>query len=213
MGLIRYTPYSYPALQEQANQLFDQLAAEAGSRSEGLGGGMFTPPVDVREDANAYIIELEAPGMKQEQLSLTLQENTLTIRGEKAQSQDEGEGQYRRVERSYGAFARTLALPRNVDAAGVTAHLQDGVLEVRLPKQEDAKPRQILISTGSTVDAPSVTSASTAPPAATPGEEQNSDAARQDTRKVGIHDGTGAKRTSSAPAKSAKSGSAKKSGS
>lgn len=155
MSLIRYTPYNLSNLQQQINQMFDQADNDFGGRSEGLGGGMFTPAVDIKEDADAYTVSLEAPGVKQENLNLTLQDNVLTIRGHKEQKQEQGEGQYRRVECSYGSFARSLSLPRNVDGNGVTANLHDGVLEVRLPKHEAAKPRQINIGTsrqGNTVE-------------------------------------------------------------
>lgn len=153
MSLIRFTPYGYSDLQEQANRLFDQLTGAERNQSEGLGGGMFTPPVDVREDADAYHITLEAPGMRREQLDITLQENVLTVRGQKEQKQRDEEGQYRRIECSYGSFARTLTLPRNVDGSGVTANLHDGLLQVRLPKHEEAKPRQINIAGGATIEA------------------------------------------------------------
>jgi len=155
MSLIRYTPYNLSNLQQQINRMFDQVDNEFGGRSEGLGGGMFTPAVDIKEDADAYTVSLEAPGVKQENLNLTLQDNVLTIRGHKEQKQEQGEGQYRRVECSYGSFARSLSLPRNVDGNGVTADLHDGVLTVRLPKHEAAKPRQINIGTsrqGNTVE-------------------------------------------------------------
>ena len=145
MSLIRYTPYSMGHLQQQLNRMFDQFDTDLFGRSEELGGGMFTPAVDVKEDAEAYTVHMEVPGVPQENLNITLQDNVLTIRGAKEQKQEHTEGQFRRVERSYGTFARSLSLPRNVDGGGVTANLTDGVLEVRLPKLEDAKPRQITV--------------------------------------------------------------------
>ena len=148
MSLIRYTPYNLTHLQQQINQMFDQADTDVFGRSEELGGGMFTPAVDVKEDAGAYTVHMEVPGVPEENLNITLQENVLTIRGTKEQQAEHSQGQYRRVERSYGAFARSLSLPRNVAAEEVKANLEDGVLEIRLPKQEAAKPRQI--SVGST---------------------------------------------------------------
>ena len=143
MSLIRYTPYSLNHLQQQINRMFDQVDPDFFGHSEELGGGMFTPAVDVKEDANAYTVHMEVPGVKQENLNITLQESVLTIRGIKEQKQEHQQGQYRRVERSYGSFARSLTLPRNVAGDSVTANLHDGVLEIRLPKSEEAKPRQI----------------------------------------------------------------------
>jgi len=145
MSLIRYTPYSAAHMQQQLNQILDQFDTDLFGRSEELGGGMFTPAVDVKEDADAYVVQMEVPGVKQDNLNISLQENVLTIRGHKTQQQERTEGQFRRVERSYGSFARSLSLARHVDGDGVTANLHDGVLEVRLPKLEAAKPRQITV--------------------------------------------------------------------
>jgi len=142
MSLIRYT-HPMMHLQQQVNRMFDQFDTDLFGRLEGLGEGMFTPPADIKEDADAYTVHLEVPGVSQDHLHLSLQDNVLTIKGSKEQKQESGEGRYRRIERSYGSFARSLALPHNVDATRVEANLEDGVLEVRLPKREESKPRQI----------------------------------------------------------------------
>lgn len=142
MSLIRYT-HPMMHLQQQINRMFDQFDNDLFGRMEGLGEGMFTPPVDIKEDADAYTVHLEVPGVSQDNLHLSLQDNVLTIKGSKEQKQESGEGRYRRIERSYGSFSRSLSLPRNVDATRVEANLEDGVLEVRLPKREESKPRQI----------------------------------------------------------------------
>ena len=141
MSLIRYT-HPMMGMQQHINRMFDQFDTEMFGRLEGLGEGMFAPAVDVKEDADAYTVHLEVPGVSQDDLHLSLQDNVLTIRGSKEQH-EESEGRYRRIERSYGSFARTLSLPRNVDASSVAANLEDGVLEVRLPKREESRPRQI----------------------------------------------------------------------
>lgn len=151
MSLIRYRAFPMTALQQQVNRMFDQFDNDFFSGSEGLGGGMFTPAVDVKEDADSYTVHLEAPGLKQEQLQITLQDNVLTIRGRKEQSASQNDHQFRRIERSYGSFARSITLPRAVDASQVNAHLEDGLLEVRLPKLEGAKPRQISIGATQTI--------------------------------------------------------------
>lgn len=144
MSLIRYSPYNQ-SLQQQINRLFEQFDNEVFNRSEELGGGMFAPAVDVKEDADAYVVQLEAPGVARDDIEITLQDNALVIRGVKKQTKEKREGQFRRVERSYGSFSRSLSLPRSVAAKEVSANLEDGVLTVRLPKSEDAKPRQISI--------------------------------------------------------------------
>lgn len=146
MSLIRYT-HPMLGLQQQINRMFDQFDSDLFGRMEDLGEGMFAPAVDVKEDADAYTVHLEVPGVPQDNLQLMLQDNVLTIKGTKEQKSEAGEGRYRRVERSYGSFSRSLSLPRSVDGNAVTANLEDGVLEVRLPKREDARPRQINVGT------------------------------------------------------------------
>jgi HSP20 family protein len=152
MSLIRYT-HPMLHLQQQLNRMFEQFDTDLLGGLEELGDGLFAPPVDVREDDEAYTVHLEVPGVKQQDLDLSIQDNVLTIKGTKEQRQSEG--RYRRIERTYGSFVRTISLPRNVDASNILANLQDGVLEVRLPKLEEARARQIPVST--TVAAQSAT--------------------------------------------------------
>ncbi len=142
MSLIRYSP-SVMGLQQQINRMFHEFDSSLFDHLEGLRDGLFTPVADVKEDDDAYTIHLEVPGVSQRDIDLQLHDNVLTIRGRKEQKHQEEEGRYRRVERSYGTFARSLALPRAVDESAVSANLENGVLEVRLPKREEARPRQI----------------------------------------------------------------------
>jgi HSP20 family protein len=87
------------------------------------------------------------PGIAEDKLNISLENNVLTLRGTKEQKNNEEQGAYRRIERNYGSFTRSVTLPRNVDVNGVNANLTDGVLTVTLPKEEQAKPRQIAIGT------------------------------------------------------------------
>jgi len=139
--------YAHPLVQvqQQINRMFDQFDGDLFSRMENLGEGMFSPAVDVKEDADAYTVHLEVPGVSQDNINITLQDDVLTISGIKEQKHDSNEGRFRRVERSYGSFSRSISLPRGVDGNCVVANLEDGVLEVRLPKREEARPRQINI--------------------------------------------------------------------
>ena len=154
MSLIRYT-HPMLGLQQQVNRMFDQFDSDLFGHSENSVNGLFAPAVDVKEDGDAYTVHLEVPGVAQDNLQLMLQDNVLTIKGLKEQDSEDAETRYRRVERSYGHFSRSLSLPRSVDGNAVTANLEDGVLEVRLPKREDARPRQIKI--GTTRNAPELT--------------------------------------------------------
>jgi len=148
MNIVRTYPMGLSPLQRQINRIFEQFDDEAfGSGSE-LSGGTFAPAMDVREDDDAYIVHLEVPGIDRDNIELTLHDTTLVIRGSREQKKEQGQGQFRRVERSYGSFARSLTLPRPVETTKVEADLKDGVLEVRLPKSENARPRQISIGSG-----------------------------------------------------------------
>ena len=150
MSLIRYTPFPVGNFSAQLNRMFQDFENSFG-RFDGLGGGTFAPALDVKEDADSYTVVLEVPGIAQDKLNISLENNVLTLRGSKEQKSDEEQGAYRRIERNYGSFTRSVTLPRNVDVNGVNANLTDGVLTVTLPKEEQAKPRQIAI--GTTTDA------------------------------------------------------------
>jgi HSP20 family protein len=109
-------------------------------------GAFFTPAFDLSETQQEYVVEAELPGVKAEDVKLTLDGGVLTISGESRQERRTEEQSYHRVERSYGSFRRSLSLPRAVKADAISAELTDGILTVRIPKAEEAKPRQIPIS-------------------------------------------------------------------
>jgi HSP20 family protein len=103
------------------------------------------PSTDIIEDQDGLKLVVELPGLKPEDVKLTIENNTLTIRGEKKQEVDEREGKVHRVERSYGVFERSFTLPNTVDTDKVDAKFANGVLTITLPKADKAKPRQIAV--------------------------------------------------------------------
>lgn len=106
----------------------------------------WAPPVDIYQDGDKEVVlKAELPDMLQEDIDVTVENGTLTIRGEKKISGDVKEEQFHRIERRYGAFSRSFSLPRTVDTGKVAAEYKNGVLTVRLPLREDAKPRQIKV--------------------------------------------------------------------
>ena len=110
----------------------------------------WVPAVDIYEtDKNELVIKAELPEMKREAIAVTVEHGTLTISGERTPGDDVPRDAFRRVERAYGKFSRRFALPRSVDAAQVAAEYKDGVLTVRLPKREDAKPRTVPVALAS----------------------------------------------------------------
>jgi HSP20 family protein len=108
----------------------------------------FVPRFDVMETKDAYVLKADMPGVKEEQLDVSLNGNLLTISGKReADHHDDGDA-YFAIERSYGSFARSFTMPESVDGAGVTADLKNGVLTVRIPKKPEAQPRRIAIGNG-----------------------------------------------------------------
>jgi HSP20 family protein len=133
-------------LQHEINKMFEEFDRALESDPSGAAGaGMFRPAVDVHEDADAYVVHVELPGVPRDNIDIAMHDGALVIRGRKESVSASGEARFRRVERTYGTFARALQLPRNVDPDRISASLNDGVLEVRLPKHEEVKPRRIAI--------------------------------------------------------------------
>lgn len=144
MSVVRYTVNPWDTLQQRINNLFDQYEA-APVHLEGLSEGAYAPPLDLKEDAEAYHVLLEVPGIAQDKLNLSLQDNVLTIKGHKDHKQKVETENVQRIERKYGKFTRMVALPRAIDGAKVSARLDDGILKITLPKEERARPRRIAI--------------------------------------------------------------------
>lgn len=119
-------------------------------RSPGDGGGNWMPSVNVAETKESLVLTAELPGMREEDVSIELENNVLTISGEKMEQRSEGEDErrYHVWERSYGSFRRSFTLPRTVKADEITARFENGVLTIDLPKAAEAKGRKIEISKG-----------------------------------------------------------------
>lgn len=114
--------------------------------TDSLGRGVWAPAVDIYETAdNTVVLKAELPEMKREDIKVTVENNTLTIEGERTLANAENEN-YHRVERGYGTFSRRFTIPSTIDASRVEAAYQDGVLTVKLPRREESKPRHIQIN-------------------------------------------------------------------
>lgn len=112
---------------------------------EQFASGSWTPACDILETREAVIVRAEVPGVKRSDIEISLDNGVLTLRGTRKLEQETEERSYYRVERSYGNFVRSFTLPRSVDSEKISAHLEDGVLEIRMPRREETKPRQIKI--------------------------------------------------------------------
>ena len=109
--------------------------------------GTWAPPVDVAEDNDKIHVKVEVPGMDEKDLRISFEDGLLTVSGER-QFERKEDRNYHRIERAYGSFVRTFSLPRSVDASQIVANYRNGVLEIEIPKKEEAKPRQIQINAG-----------------------------------------------------------------
>jgi HSP20 family protein len=120
------------------------------SRTLGEGGGpqVWAPAIDVLEQADAIVVRAELPGLKPEDVDIEVDDNVLTITGERKFEEKVEDGRYYRLERSYGHFSRSLGLPQGVKADEIAASMENGVLEVRVPKAEEVKPRKISVNVG-----------------------------------------------------------------
>ncbi|MCS6806427.1 MAG: Hsp20/alpha crystallin family protein [Acidobacteriota bacterium] len=140
---MRFDPFAdLIDLQHRINQLFEEMSR--GDR-EPMARASWSPSVDIYEAADAIFIEADLPGLTREDVTVRLENDVLTIEGERKPPQEERRGSYHRIERAYGSFARNFTIPSTVQADRIEAEFKDGVLRVRLPKQERAKSKQIQV--------------------------------------------------------------------
>ena len=148
MTLVRWDPFrEFTQMQDRLNRVFTDAYGRSGSDEGFLTSGAWVPPVDIYQNGDTeLVLKAELPDMVREDIDVTVDNGTLTIKGEKKFAGEPKEEQFHRIERRYGAFSRSFALPETVDAAKVAADYKDGVLTIRLPLREEAKPRQIKVN-------------------------------------------------------------------
>ena len=135
--LVRWDPF------EEMNRLHDHFFS-----GRGLAKQAFQVAVDIREEADAFYVDAEVPGLKAEDIKVDVEKNVLTLSGERKVEKEETKDKYRRIERQYGSFTRSFSLPENVDTDSISADLKNGVLELRLPKREVPTPKSISVNVG-----------------------------------------------------------------
>ncbi len=133
-------------VRDELNRLFSSTFGELGRSSDLF--GMWTPTMDLYEGKDEFVVKAELPGMKKEDIDISLHEGALSISGERRSEEPAKETETHRTERYFGRFQRTLELPRPVKADAVKASYKDGVLTITLPKTEEAKPKQIEVKVG-----------------------------------------------------------------
>jgi HSP20 family protein len=145
MSIVRYDPFrDLRNLQDDVNRLFTGNVARVFDE-EGIARGSWSPSVDIFENKDQIVLEAELPGMNREDFDLSVENNVITLRGERRFEKKEETDNYHRVERAYGSFLRSFTLPNTVSAEGATAEYRNGVLRVVIPKREETKARRIEI--------------------------------------------------------------------
>jgi HSP20 family protein len=147
MALARWTPMgNFQSFQDEMNRMFNEFFRGGTGEEAGWGLRTWTPPVDIYETDDALVLKAELPGVSRDDVSIEIHQNTLILRGQRKHETEVKEEHYHRVERAYGTFQRSFMLPTQVDQEKVQATYHDGVLELRLPKSEAAKPKRVAIT-------------------------------------------------------------------
>jgi HSP20 family protein len=151
--ITRWDPFrEFVTLQNRMNRVFSNSYGidGRGNNEESLASTTFAPPVDVYEDEHNVTLKIEVPGIDEKDIDVRIENNTLTVHGERKFEKEEKEENYRRVERQYGSFTRTFTLPSTVNQESVQADYDRGILKITMAKKVEAKPKQIKVSVGST---------------------------------------------------------------
>lgn len=150
MAVIRWNdPFrELAALQDRMNRMFEGTLTRTRSEEE-LFTGTWAPPVDIYETKDKITLKAELPGFDEKQINLRFEDGVLTLEGERKFEKESGDENYHRVERSYGKFVRSFAIPAGVEGDRIAASFSNGVLTVDLPKREETKPKQIRIEANS----------------------------------------------------------------
>jgi HSP20 family protein len=150
MALIRWEPArELASIQQEMNRLFGTVFDSPTGAGNG-GSRRWIPAMDLLEEGDHYVLRADLPGVNEDDVKVELEDNVLTISGERKSEHEERKQGYYRVERASGAFSRSLTLPEGIDPDGIQARFQKGVLEVRVPKPEERKPRRVEINVGAT---------------------------------------------------------------
>ena len=143
MTITRYDPFrDLRSLQDEVNRLFTGNVGRTFD-DEGIARGSWQPSVDIYENKDQIVLEAELPGMNREDFDLSIENNVITLRGERRFEKKEDTDNYHRVERAYGSFTRSFTMPNTITGEGATADYRNGVLRVTIPKREDTKARRI----------------------------------------------------------------------
>jgi len=151
MEVVRWEPFrDLVSIQDRMNRIFEGAfrGTRPGSEDDWALGGTWAPAVDIFEKDGSIVLRAELPGVDPNDVDVRVENNVLTLRGERKFESEVKREQYHRIERAYGTFSRSFTLPNVVDTEKIKAEFKDGLLQVSLPQKEEAKPKQISISVG-----------------------------------------------------------------
>ncbi|MFQ6108321.1 MAG: Hsp20/alpha crystallin family protein [Candidatus Aminicenantales bacterium] len=145
MAIIRWDPFrDLITLREKMNRLFEEAFTSRGEEKE-LISSSWTPSVDIYETENALILNAELPGLDENDIEIKIEDNTLSIKGERKFEKETKEENYHRIERAYGSFYRSFSLPSYVDQDMIEAEHENGILKITMPKKPELKPRKVKV--------------------------------------------------------------------
>ena len=148
MNVVQYAPFrGLSTLQDQVNRLFNESIVRGHGEESAI--TTWAPAVDIYETPNELVVKADLPEVEEKDIDIRVENNLLTIRGERKFEKSVSEDNYLRVERTYGSFSRSFSLPNTVNAEAIHAEYKNGVLTVNLPKREESKPRQVKVSVNS----------------------------------------------------------------
>jgi len=145
MAVVKWDPFrDLLSIQDRMNKLFEQSLSRSRTE-EGIAASTWTPAVDIYETPETVVMKAELPGLSRDDIEIQIRDNTLTLKGERRFAKDVQQENYLRIERAYGAFQRSFTMPATIQRDNIRAVFLDGVLELTLPKAEEAKPKKIAI--------------------------------------------------------------------
>jgi len=145
MAVVKWDPFrDLLSIQDRMNRLFEQTLSRSRSE-EGIAASTWTPSVDIYETPETIVLKAELPGLSREDIEIQIRDNALSLKGERRFAKDAQQENYLRIERAYGAFQRSFTLPATIQQDKIRAVFRDGVLELTLPKAEEAKSKKIAI--------------------------------------------------------------------
>ena len=147
MAVVRWDPFrDLNVLQDRMNRLFEDAGRGWRGNEEPAATTTWSPAVDIFETEGEIVVKAELPGMDRNDITLNLEKNVLTLKGDRKLEKETKDDNYHRIERSYGSFSRAFSIPATVDEEKISADYKEGVLKIVLPKREQAKPKQIRIA-------------------------------------------------------------------